>query len=115
MSPTGVDTHVHRISNRLGWTGLKETKSPEKTREALESWLPQEQWQETNILLVGFGQTVCLPIGPKCSDCLNKDLCPYPKSQEGKKGNKKKVKKKKAQDSTSEEDEDDNGETSKYF
>lgn len=71
-----MDTHVHRISNRLKWTGKKGTSTPEKTREALESWMPKEMWQEINIMLVGFGQEICLPIGPKCSTCLNKDICP---------------------------------------
>ncbi|CAL8142627.1 unnamed protein product [Orchesella dallaii] len=72
----GVDTHVHRIANRLKWTGVKGTNDPEKTREALESWMPKELWQETNILLVGFGQEICRPVGPKCDTCLNKDICP---------------------------------------
>ncbi|KAA0193365.1 hypothetical protein HAZT_HAZT000803 [Hyalella azteca] len=72
----GVDTHVHRISNRLGWTG-EGTKTPEGTRKALEDWLPRELWSEVNLLLVGFGQQICLPIHPKCNGCLNKDLCPY--------------------------------------
>lgn len=60
----GVDTHVHRISNRLGWTGRK-TKTPEETRLALESWMPKEIWSETNLLMVGFGQQTCLPVGPR--------------------------------------------------
>lgn len=76
QSGIGVDTHVHRISNRLGWVN---TKTPEETRIALESWLPQEKWTEINWLLVGFGQEICTPVGPKCSSCLNKDICPFPK------------------------------------
>ena len=75
QSGIGVDTHVHRISNRLGWTG-KGTKTPEDTRKALESWLPEDKWTEINWLLVGFGQEICRPVGPKCSECLNKDICP---------------------------------------
>lgn len=71
----GVDTHVHRISNRLGWV-KKTTKTPENTRIALESWLPKELWREVNHLLVGFGQTICRPIGPHCDSCLNKTTCP---------------------------------------
>ena len=76
MITAGVDTHVHRISNRLGWTGEGGTKTPEATRKALEDWLPREKWLEVNWLLVGFGQQTCLPVYPKCEVCLNKDLCP---------------------------------------
>lgn len=50
MCCAGVDTHVHRISNRLGW--VTNTKTPEKTREQLEEWLPHELWSEVNHLLV---------------------------------------------------------------
>ncbi|XP_064091172.1 endonuclease III-like protein 1 isoform X2 [Macrobrachium nipponense] len=76
LTGIGVDTHVHRISNRLGWTG-KPTKTPEDTRKALESWMPQEIWSETNLLMVGFGQQICLPVGPQCHGCLNISLCPF--------------------------------------
>ncbi|XP_066990162.1 endonuclease III-like protein 1 [Macrobrachium rosenbergii] len=76
LTGIGVDTHVHRISNRLGWTG-KPTKTPEDTRKALESWMPQEIWSETNLLMVGFGQQICLPVGPQCDACLNVSLCPF--------------------------------------
>jgi endonuclease-3 len=71
----GVDVHVHRISNRLGWV---HTNTPEETRLALEGWLPKEYWGQggVNKLLVGFGQTVCLPVGPKCGQCKVNDLCP---------------------------------------
>lgn len=75
VSGIGVDTHVHRISNRLGWT-MKKTKTPEETRRALEEWLPRDLWSEINWLLVGFGQQVCLPVGPLCSMCLNQRTCP---------------------------------------
>lgn len=71
----GVDTHVHRIANRLKWT-KKETKTPEETRIALESWLPFELWWEVNELLVGFGQSTCKPVHPLCSECINYDICP---------------------------------------
>jgi len=77
---SGVDTHVHRITNRLGWT-LKATKTPEKTREALEDWFPRPLWSELNVLLVGFGQQQCTPVKPKCSTCLNQNLCPFGKTQ----------------------------------
>ncbi|XP_005805175.2 endonuclease III-like protein 1 isoform X1 [Xiphophorus maculatus] len=75
VSGIGVDTHVHRISNRLGWL-KKPTKNPEDTRKALEEWLPRELWSEINWLLVGFGQQVCLPVSPLCSVCLNQYSCP---------------------------------------
>lgn len=75
VSGIGVDTHVHRISNRLKWV-KKETKTPEDTRVALEDWLPRDLWSEINWLLVGFGQQVCLPVSPRCTDCLNRDICP---------------------------------------
>lgn len=84
----GVDTHVHRITNRLRWF-RKPTKDPEETRKALEEWLPRELWSEINHLLVGFGQTICLPVYPKCMGCLNKSICPV-----GRVGNSSPVKKK---------------------
>ena len=69
-----VDTHVHRISNRLQWTSG--TKTPEQTRIELEKWLPRDYWNDINHLLVGFGQTICLPVKPKCDICLNNEHCP---------------------------------------
>lgn len=75
VSGIGVDTHVHRISGRLGWL-RKPAKNPEETRKALEEWLPRELWSEINWLLVGFGQQVCLPVNPLCSVCLNQHNCP---------------------------------------
>ncbi|XP_064820039.1 endonuclease III-like protein 1 isoform X1 [Oncorhynchus masou masou] len=75
VSGIGVDTHVHRISNRLGWT-RGGTKHPEETRKTLEDWLPRDLWSEINWLLVGFGQQVCLPVNPLCSVCLNQHSCP---------------------------------------
>lgn len=75
-----VDTHVHRISNRLGWvsfSGTKQnTKTPEETRKALEAWLPKEEWVPINPLLVGFGQTICTPLRPRCGECLVSSTCP---------------------------------------
>ncbi|KAK0458592.1 DNA glycosylase [Desarmillaria tabescens] len=64
----GVDVHVHRITNRLGWH-KPPTKNPEETRLNLQSWLPTELHPEINHLLVGFGQMVCLPVRPKCGEC----------------------------------------------
>ncbi|KAL8208545.1 hypothetical protein R6Q57_007957 [Mikania cordata] len=69
-----VDTHVHRISNRLGW--VTQTKTPEQTREALQKWLPKEEWAPINPLLVGFGQTICTPLRPSCGLCSLNGLCP---------------------------------------
>ena len=71
----GVDVHVHRISNRLKWV-KKPTNQPEQTRVELESWLPKDYWAEVNHMLVGFGQTVCLPVSPKCESCEINGLCP---------------------------------------
>jgi endonuclease-3 len=68
-----VDTHVHRISNRLGWV---RTKTPEQTESALEEVLPRRHWISINELLVRFGQTVCTPVSPFCSRCPIADHCP---------------------------------------
>jgi endonuclease-3 len=67
-----VDTHVHRISNRLGWV---RTKTPEETEMALRARLPRRYWIELNDLLVSFGQNVCTPLSPRCSTCPVRDLC----------------------------------------
>lgn len=61
-----VDTHVHRISNRWGYV---QTRTPEETEVALRARLPQQYWIEYNDLLVAFGQTICHPTSPKCSQC----------------------------------------------
>ena len=84
--PTGicVDVHVHRITERLGWTsehavgknGSPRKKTPEDTRASLESWLPKEEWIEINPLLVGFGQLTCTPLRPKCGECPLAETCP---------------------------------------
>jgi endonuclease-3 len=68
-----VDTHVHRISNRLGWV---QTKTPEQTENALEMLLPRKYWIPINKLLVRFGQTVCTPVSPFCSRCPIRRHCP---------------------------------------
>ncbi|XP_033748177.1 endonuclease III-like protein 1 isoform X2 [Pecten maximus] len=70
----GVDTHVHRISNWLGWV-RKPTKTPEETRKALEDWLPREYWGKIDLPLVGFGQQICTAVKPKCDFCLNQQIC----------------------------------------
>jgi endonuclease-3 len=68
-----VDTHVHRISNRLG---LVRTKTPEQTEYALQEVLPKRLWVEINDLLVTFGQNICQPISPRCSICPLAQRCP---------------------------------------
>ncbi|KAM0681331.1 hypothetical protein GINT2_000531 [Glugoides intestinalis] len=70
----GVDTHVHRISN---WIGLVKTKMPEQTRKELEKLFDKEEWPEIGRVLVGFGQTICRPVKPKCNECDAKSTCPY--------------------------------------
>ena len=67
-----VDTHVHRISNRLG---LIKTKMPLQTELELERVLPKKFWIIWNNLLVLWGQNVCVPVSPKCSQCVLKDYC----------------------------------------
>jgi endonuclease-3 len=68
-----VDTHVHRISNRLGWV---RTKAPDETEMALRARLPRRYWIELNDLLVSFGQNVCGPLSPRCSTCPVRAQCP---------------------------------------
>ena len=69
-----VDTHVHRISNRLG---LVETKTPEETEMELARKVSEKFWLDINELFVRFGQEVCRPIGPKCSSCLLNNTCKF--------------------------------------
>lgn len=69
----GVDVHVHRICNRLGWV---KTKTPEETRENLQSWLPKDKWRKINPIFVGYGQIICLPRGPRCDICPVSQYCP---------------------------------------
>jgi endonuclease III len=68
-----VDTHVHRISNRLGYV---KTRNPEETEMALRGRLPRRYWIGYNDLLVSFGQNICVPISPRCSVCPVTTLCP---------------------------------------
>jgi len=68
-----VDTHVHRISNRLG---IVTTKTPEQTEFALRRVLPARYWIPYNDLLVTFGQNVCKPISPLCNTCPVREFCP---------------------------------------
>ena len=69
-----VDTHVHRIANRLG---LVQTKTPEQTEMELVSTIDRKYWTKINDTFVMFGQTVCKPIGPLCEPCLLKKNCKY--------------------------------------
>jgi endonuclease-3 len=68
-----VDTHVHRIANRLG---LVRTRTPEQTERALSKILPRDLWIDINDLLVTFGQNRCHPVSPRCAGCVLTDLCP---------------------------------------
>lgn len=68
-----VDIHVHRISNRLG---IVKTKTPKQTEFELMKVLPKQYWIEYNDLLVPFGQNICTPISPFCSQCKLSSICP---------------------------------------
>ena len=68
-----VDTHVHRISNRLGWVA---TTSPEETEQALYRATDRRWWPYINLYLVTWGQNVCRPVYPVCGRCEVSDLCP---------------------------------------
>jgi endonuclease III len=68
-----VDTHVHRISNRLGWV---RTETPENTEQALYRAAPQRWWPHINLYLVTWGQNICRPIGPRCGQCAISAECP---------------------------------------
>jgi endonuclease III len=68
-----VDTHVHRISNRLGWV---RTRTPEETEQALYAATPRKWWPVINLYLVTWGQNVCRPVYPLCGSCVLFDLCP---------------------------------------
>jgi endonuclease-3 len=67
-----VDTHVHRISNRLG---VVSTKNPHQTEEVLRKVLPKKYWIIYNTLLVAFGRRTCQPVSPRCSQCPIAYLC----------------------------------------
>ncbi len=67
-----VDTHVHRINNRLG---IVRTKTPLETEMALRKCLPERLWIPWNAIFVSFGQTRCKPIGPKCDGCPIAKFC----------------------------------------
>jgi endonuclease-3 len=67
-----IDTHCHRIPNRLGWV---KTKKPEQTEIELTKILPKKYWKEFNGVFVLFGKTICQPISPWCSKCPVKKYC----------------------------------------
>jgi endonuclease-3 len=67
-----VDIHVHRISNRLGYV---KTKNPTETETALRKQLPRRYWIGYNDLLVSFGQNICHPVSPRCSECPVRARC----------------------------------------
>jgi endonuclease III len=68
-----VDTHVHRIANRLGWV---RTRTPEETEQALYRATAARWWPLINLYLVTWGQNVCRPVYPRCGECVLKPLCP---------------------------------------
>jgi endonuclease-3 len=68
-----VDTHVHRISNRLGWV---QTNTPERTEQRLYQVVPRRWWPRVNLYLVTWGQNVCRPVYPRCPACVLADICP---------------------------------------
>jgi endonuclease-3 len=68
-----VDTHVHRISNRLGWV---RTRTPEETEQALYAATDARWWPHINLYLVTWGQNVCRPNYPRCTGCVVYDECP---------------------------------------
>ncbi len=103
----GVDVHVHRISNRLEWV---DSSTPEKTRAQLEHLVPKDLWKPINTLLVGFGQTICRPVGPKCKDCAVSANCAY-FAKIGSKNEKKRKLEKKQNQIEEEEESADGGST----
>src|SRR6187401_3254619 len=68
-----VDTHVHRIANRLGWV---RTRTPDKTEQALYKVVPRKWWPDVNLYLVTWGQNVCKPVYPRCRACVASTMCP---------------------------------------
>ena len=68
-----VDTHVHRISNRLGWV---RTRTPDETEHALYGATSRRWWPLINLYLVTWGQNVCRPVYPLCPQCVLVDICP---------------------------------------
>lgn len=69
-----VDTHVHRVANRIG---LVNTKTPEETEKTLRKIIPRDYWKEVNKLFVEFGKNICKPTNPKHEKCPIKKFCKY--------------------------------------
>jgi endonuclease-3 len=67
-----VDTHVHRISNRIGWV---QTNDPDKTEIELEKLFPKEEWKIINFTMVSYGKKICKPLNPDCFNCKISDRC----------------------------------------
>jgi endonuclease-3 len=67
-----VDTHVHRIANRLGWVS---TSTPEATEQALYKATDPRWWPYINLYLVTWGQNVCRPVYPRCGECVLRQHC----------------------------------------
>ena len=81
-----VDTHVFRISRRLGWA---KGRTPADVEKELEELFPRRRWADVNQVLVGFGQTVCRPTHPKCGMCVLIQTCPsssFPLAEGGQRG-----------------------------
>ena len=68
-----VDSHVHQMSNRIGWV---KTRTPEQTEQELIKIIPKKHWHDLNDLLVKFGQNICVPVSPYCSKCVISKYCP---------------------------------------
>ena len=77
-----MDTHVHRISNRLG---IVSTNTPEQTEREIMKKVPKNLWNVYNIVFVRFGQDICRPLNPRCDVCPVMDLCPSKKISERRK------------------------------
>lgn len=68
-----VDTHVHRIANRLGWIN---TNTPEESERELQKIIPKNWWIRLNTILVAFGQNICKPVFTRCNHCRVEEVCP---------------------------------------
>lgn len=73
----GVDTHVHRICNRIG---IVRTNNINDTEKRLEKIIEVKEMKKFNKIIVGYGQTICIPINPKCENCIVKKVCYYYKN-----------------------------------
>jgi endonuclease-3 len=69
--------NIHFVTDKLPLVYFaQKTTTPEQTRMSLEKWLPKDEWEPINPLLVGFGQTICTPLRPKCDMCGINNICP---------------------------------------